>query len=399
MQAFSDEGQDGARVERVRRDLPATEREVYLNNGTYGPLPRPSGDAMREVLEAEIAGGRLGPGYHERSEALREEARRLIAGRVAADPDEIALTPRTTDGLDIALWGMAWQRGDEILTTREEHPGLLLPLAALARRTGVRISFVDTPEQATSRAWLHAFAARQTQQTKALAFSHVLWTNGDVLPASELGAWARGEGLVTIVDAAQAAGALTVDLHKSQLDFYALPGQKWLMGPDGIGALYVAQTRLAQCQPTFVGYLSGTALDTGAGHFQPAQGARRYEIGSPSQAQLAGLVASLRWQEEQDPAWAATRIASLARELTEALSRLDGVEVRTRVQDAMSGLVSFKVRGREAEDVSAELGRQGLRVRHLPAPHASVRVSCGFYTQREELGRLVRAVADIAVAV
>jgi len=399
MQAFGDEGQDGARVARVRRDLPATEREVYLNNGTYGPLPRQSGDAMREVLEAEIASGRLGPSYHERSQALREEARALIAGRVGAEADEIALTPRTTDGLDIALWGMAWQRGDEILTTREEHPGLLLPLAALARRTGVRISFVDTPDQATPRAWLNAFAARQTQQTKALAFSHVLWTNGDVLPASELGAWARQAGLVTIVDAAQAAGALTLDLHASQLDFYALPGQKWLMGPEGTGALYVAQGRLAQCQPTFVGYLSGTALDTSAGHFQPAQGARRYEIGSPSQAQLAGLVASLRWQEEHDPVWAAGRIASLGRELAEALLRVDGVELCTRVQDAMSGLVSFKVRGRAAEDVSAALGQQGLRVRHLPAPHASVRVSCGFYTRREELGRLVGAVAELAAAV
>ncbi len=396
MEAFRDEGNDGPRVERLRRDLPAVEREVYLNNGTFGPLPRSSGEAMQAVLAAELDEGRIGPDHYRHSQAMREEARALLAGRFAAAVDEIALTPRTTDGLDIALWGTTWQRGNEILTTREEHPGLLMPLAALARRTGVRVTFVDTPEEPTPRAWLHAFASRQTPQTKALAFSHVLWTSGEVLPVEEIGKWARSEGLITVVDAAQAAGAIEIDLHRSELDFYALPGQKWLMGPEGVGALYVAEQRIAQCQPTFVGYLSGTLLDASAAHFQPTQGARRFEIGSPSPAQLAGFVASLRWQEASDPRWAAARVGSLGRELAEALSGVKGVQMQTRLAAAMSGLVAFRVQGRTAEDVSAELGGQGFRVRHLPPPHSSVRVSCGFYTLRDELRRFVEAVRQIA---
>ena len=397
MEAFRDEGSDSARLERLRGDRPALEREVYLNNGTFGPLPRSSGEAMRATLEHELGMGRIGPDYYRHSQELREEARSLLARRFGTAVDEIALTPRTTDGLDIALWGIAWQRGDEILTTRDEHPGLLMPLAALARRTGVRVSFVDTPEDPSARAWLDAFASRQTPQTKALAFSHVLWTNGERLPLEELGQWARGEGLLTVVDAAQAAGAVAVDLHRSQVDFYALPGQKWLLGPEGTGALYVAESRQAQCQPTFVGYLSGTLSDNHAAHFQPAAGARRYEIGSPSQSQLAGLVASLRWQEETGPAWATERIGRLGQELAGALAGLRGVELRTRIAERMSGIVSFEVQGKSAEEASAELARRGFRVRHLPPPHSAVRVSCGFYTLRDELGRFVEAVREVAV--
>ena len=396
MEPWREEDVDGAQVERVRHDLPAVEHEVYLNNGTFGPVPRPSSEAMQAVLARELAEGRIAPDYFARSGALREEARSLLAARFGAQADEIALTPRTTDGIDIALWGMPWQRGAEILTTREEHPGLLLPLAALSRRTGARVSFVETPEHPTPRAWLNAFTARQTEQTRAIAFSHVLWTQGDLLPLDDLCAFARREGLVSIVDGAQAAGAVPVDLHRSGVDFYALPGQKWLQAPEGTGALYVAASRQTQCQATFVGYASGSALDANATHFQPSQGARRYEIGSPSQASLAGLVASLRWQGAQNIAWLEQRIGALARWLTLALGAVDGVEVVTRLQERMSGLVSFRVHGASAEDVAAALGSRGFRVRHLPAPHAAVRVSCGFYTTGDEVGRLVDAIGEIA---
>ena len=396
---FPDDAEEAARVERVRQDLPALGREAYLNNGTFGPLPRQSVEAMREVLDRESAEGRIGPHYHERSRELAEQTRGLLARRFGLTDDEVALTPRTTDGLNIALWGIDWRSGDEVLTTRDEHPGLLVPLATLVRRAGVRVMYVETPREPSRDAWLQAFASRRSGRTRAIAFSHVLWTNGDVLPVDELGGWARREGVLSLVDGAQAAGALACDLRRSQLDFYAMPGQKWLCGPDGTGALYVARERIDECLPSFVGYLSGTSADAAGGGFEPAQGARRYEIGSLSQAQLAGLAASLLWQEEHDPAWAALRISALGAELRQSLQEIPGLEILTRRQEEASGLVSFRVAGRAAEDVSAELGQAGFRVRDLPAPHASVRVSCGFYTLREELVRLVEAVTKLAGAV
>ncbi len=396
MTTFSDDVREAARVERVRRDLPALGREAYLNNGTFGPLPRQSFEAMREVLDRDLADGRIDPHYDERNRELADQTRDLLARRFGLTADEVALTPRTTDGLNIALWGIDWRSGDEVLTTRDEHPGLLVPLATLVRRAGVRVTYVETPAEPSRDAWLQAFAARRSGRTRVIAFSHVLWTNGDVLPVDELGAWARKEGILSIVDGAQAAGALTCDLRRSQLDFYAMPGQKWLFGPDGTGALYVARERIEECLPSFVGYLSGTSANAADGGFEPAQGARRYEIGSLARVQLAGLAASLAWQEEHDPAWAALRISALGTELRQSLQEIPGLELLTRRQERASGLVSFRVAGRAAAEVSAELGQAGFRVRHLPAPHASVRVSCGFYTLREELSRLVEALTKMA---
>jgi len=390
------EQEEAELVARVRGDLPATRGEAYLNNGTFGPLPRPCGEAMLEVTRGELAEGRIRPDYHERSHELREAVRAALALRLGADADEIALTSRTTEGLDIALWGLEWQRGEEIVTTRHEHPGLLMPLAALQRRTGARVTFADAPEPRSASGWLTAFQAARTPRTRAVALSHVLWTDGDVLPLARIAAWARSEGLLTIVDGAQAAGALEIDLHALGADFYALPGQKWLLGPDGTGALYVAAQRLALCQPTFTGYLSGTGLDAAAAHFQPAQGARRYEAGSLSRAQLAGLAASLRWQAALPEGWAARRIAALSRRLAEQLGAVPGVRVLTPTRAETAGLVSFQLSGHGSPELAEELGRRGFRVRHLPPQHDAVRVSCGFYTTDDELTGLARTVAGIA---
>ncbi len=153
--------------------------------------------------------------------------RRSLAPTPTKSPSPIA--PR--EGLGTALMGMTWSPGDEIITTFEEHPGLLLPLALLARRFGVVTRYADIGDGASGV--VEALADRITSRTRVIALSHVLWSTGAVLPLREISELARQHELMVVVDGAQSAGQVPVDLHAMGIDAYAMAGQKWLCGPEG----------------------------------------------------------------------------------------------------------------------------------------------------------------------
>src|SRR5262249_31912291 len=152
-----------------------------------------------------------------------------LAAIIGASPDRLALTSSTTDGCNIVLSGLDLREGDEVVTTDSEHPCLLLPLHV----SGATVRVAEVAAQPTAGA-LEEFLCRVTSRSKLVALSHVLWTTGQVMPVDEL---ERETGLPVLVDGAQSVGAIPVDV--GDLDFYTISGQKWLCGPDPLGALYV----------------------------------------------------------------------------------------------------------------------------------------------------------------
>ncbi|HEX6989985.1 MAG TPA: aminotransferase class V-fold PLP-dependent enzyme, partial [Bacillota bacterium] len=134
---------DSRRLAAVRAALPSVEAYAYLNTGTCGPVPLPAAEALSARWHADVHGGRITP---ERFRALfetLEETRRAVGDLLGAGIEEVALTTSTTHGINIALWGLRWSPGDEILTTLHEHPGLQVPLADISRRHGVVVRPVD----------------------------------------------------------------------------------------------------------------------------------------------------------------------------------------------------------------------------------------------------------------
>ena len=385
------------RLAAIREELPATRHSVYLNAGTCGPLPRRSAAAMQHTMAAEVERGRIGRARFDDVRQLLEQARTRIARWLHARPDQIALTARTTDGLNIALWGLRWAPGDQILTTDHEHAGLLAPLAAIARRFGVEVRFVSLGDCRPETVLANVQGAL-TPRTRLLAFSHVLWTNGAVLPLPELVGVAHRAGARVLVDGAQAAGVIGVDVRRCPVDFYALPGQKWFCGPEGTGALYVADDALAVTEPAFAGYASAAAYDPRSPFFLPVPGAARFETGVPFPPAIAGLVASLTWLEEElGWTWIGQRTAALANHLAERLEAIDAVEVLTPRPNAgpSSGLVAFRLPGIDAETAVERLVARGFYVRSIPAPHAAVRAAPGFYNTVDELDALADAVSAL----
>jgi selenocysteine lyase/cysteine desulfurase len=353
-----------------RAQFPVFERLSYLNSGTEGPLSRRAADAAHERIDAEVSGGRCGREYFESLMELAAQARAGYAAVLGCGPDDVALTGSTTDGVNTVLSGLDLRPGDEIVTSDEEHPGLLAPLGRARVRHGIKVLVVPFDELANA----------VTPGTRMVACSHVSWVGGKVVDAAAL----RATGVPFLLDGAQGLGAVPVDVHELGCDFYAGSGQKWLCGPDGSGALYVKPERLDDLLPPWPGYSSvapGKMLE-----FELAEGVKRLDHGFPSGLRSAWALASMSVLAEAGWDWVHDRAASLAAALADRLSER-GLTVADR---GRSTLVSWSAEDPDAD--VARLSELGIVVRSIPS-HSLVRASVGAWSSEEEIERLAEVAA------
>ncbi len=350
-----------------RAQFPVFERTSFLNAGTEGPVPRRTAQAVHRRVDDEVTGGRCGRPYFTALMDLAAQLRAGYASVLGCDTTEVALTGSTTDGVNTVISGLDLRPGDEILTTNEEHPGLLAPLGRARRRHGVEVRVVPFAE----------VAGAVTSSTRLVACSHVSWVNGQVLDADALAA----TGVPVLLDAAQAIGAIPVDVHALRCDFYAASGQKWLCGPEGSGCLFVRLDRLEELLIPWPGY--GSLSDPAhALELEPSEGVARFDHGFPPGLRSTWALASLEVLGEAGWGWVHGRSAELAAWLARALEQR-GLDVSPR---GRSTLVSWK-----ADDPDAEVQRlaeAGFVVRSIPS-HSLVRASVGAWSSEDELAELV----------
>jgi L-cysteine/cystine lyase len=354
-----------------RAQFPIFERFSYLNAGTEGPLPAQAAEAVKARIDVEVSGGRSGKTYIEGVVELASQVRAGYASVLGCDETEVALTGSTTDGVNTVLAGLDLRPGDEIVTSDEEHPGLLAPLGRVRRRCGVEIKVVP----------FEAIADAVSASTRLIACSHVSFINGRVADVEALSA----TGVPVLLDAAQALGAIPVDMRALGCDFYACSGQKWLCGPEGSGCLYVRPERLEELLIPWPGY-SSVADPERALEFEATEGAKRLDHGFPPGVRSAWSLASLEVLAEAGWGWVHERARSLAAGLADRLREL-GCQVATR---GNSTLVSWR-----AEDPPSEVERlrgEGIVVRSIPGA-GLMRASVGAWSSEEELERLASLAA------
>jgi L-cysteine/cystine lyase len=365
----------------MRDQLPATRGVAYLNAGTCGPVPAAAHAAMREELRFQAEQPRIGAAAHQRLTAVRDRARAAAARVVGAVPDELVLTGSTSTGIGLACAGLPWRDGDEVVTTTEEHPGVLAPLAVLARRYGVVVRKVAAGLLAESI----------SKDTRVVAVSHVLWTNGRVLDLPRIAGAARAAGALLVADGAQSAGNVAVDVHASGADLYAFSGQKWLLGPQGSGGLWVHPRMLERLEPALPSYF--TYRDGVVGDYRPT--AARFDPGTIDPVSLAGFAAAIEWVEGLPggrPAWIVSTSAAASR-ARERLAEVDRVRV-VDPQGPGSALIALDLDGRDPVAAVPVLAERGVLVRSIPhTPH--LRVSVGAWNDEADLDRLVSALDEL----
>ncbi len=249
------------------------------------------------------------------------------------------MTDNTGEGMNIISYGINWREGDEVITTNHEHISALAPLYQIRDRFGITIRFADIGPVA-ERPVLKAIADLVTPRTRLIVLSHVAWTTGALLNVSEVGYMGREFGIPVLVDGAQSAGAIPIDIKALGVDFYAIPMQKW---------------------------------------------------GGRQTAAVAGQAAVLKWLEETvGYEWLFARISALHGYAYNALKNVPGLTMLTP-EPRVSGLISFTYEGHKAEDVVSHLRDiHNIHIRNIPSFNC-LRVSTGFYNTEEEIDTLVQA--------
>ena len=379
----------------LREALPALSAGIYLNTGSVGPLPAETAAAMAEMAIWERDVGRAHVDALEETLVRMAEARAAVAAVMGTDVSAVGLTHSATDAMNAGTLAMDWRRGGRIVTTRAEHAGGLGPIYALRDRGGVEVAFVDAGEDGNDARTLAAFDAAITPGTRLVSVSHVLWTTGSLMPVAAIAELAHARGALLIVDGAQAAGAIPFRLDDLGADLYAVSAQKWLLGPEGMGALVVAPTVLDRLVPAMGGWFSFERVDS-AGDAAWWTDARRFESSGYHRPSIVGMARSIGWLSMYVGLDYVHRTGmSRALSVAHRLAGIPGVTVLTPV-DRMGTLVTFRIAGWPAQVALDELGARVFAIARTIASLDALRISVGFFNSDEELERLAGAVELLA---
>ena len=386
---------DPDKLAAVRAALPSLSSAIQLNTGSAGPIPAEVAAAMAELEAYERDFGRAQMEYWEETKQRMEEARAAVAAVLGGDLDEIAITHATTDGMNLGTWALDWRQGGRAVSTCHEHPGGYGPLYMICDRFGVDLAFAEFVGNAPDDEIVAQFDRLITPATKLVSISHVLWTSGLVMPVRRIAENAHERGALVLVDGAQAAGAIPVNVRDLGVDMYAIPAQKWLLGPEGLGALWVRRELLTTLESTFASFFTFETSDS-RGNRTLASDAKRFQVTNYHRPSVVGMARAIGWLTMYvGLEFVHRRGAQMAHLAADTLAAIDGVELLTP-RDRMAGLVSFRIAGWEPQAALDELQSRTFAIaRTLPAVNA-LRISLGFWTTEEELERFMDGVRLLA---
>jgi cysteine desulfurase/selenocysteine lyase len=393
----------------IREDFPILREQahthplIYFDNAATSQKPRPVLDALRRYYEHNNAN--VHRGLHELSsratEAYEQSRKRVASYLSAASADEIVFTRGTTESINLVAqaWGGKFMRaGDVVLLTEMEHHSNLVPWQLLGERTGAQLRFVPVREDGTLD--LDQLPTLLTPEVKLFAFTHVSNSLGTINPVVDLCRKARDVGALTLVDAAQSAGHLPINVQELGCDFLAFSGHK-MCGPTGIGALY-ARAEILDAMPPWHGggeMIVSVTLEKSA--FKKAP--HRFEAGTPNIAGAIGLAAAIDYIEQIGRAAIFEHDAQLVDYAMVRLAELPGL----RILGPMTGrgaLVGFVMEAAHPHDLTTFADQYGLALRgghHCNQPlmrrfglPGTTRASFYFYNTIEEIDRMIEILRE-----
>ena len=390
-------------LERVRGDFPilgqqARGKEIaYLDNAASAQKPRAVLDAVNRMYETGYAN--IHRGVHvlsERATRQYEQARTRMAEFLSAEhPEEIVFVRGATEGLNLAascLGRHALREGDEVLLTEMEHHSNIVPWQMVAEPIGARVSAVSVTD--AGELDLDDFARRLTPRTKIVSLVHVSNALGTVNPVKEMAALARESGAFVVVDGAQAAPHLGIEVGDLGCDFYAVSGHK-MYGPSGIGVLWGRKELLERLPPyQGGGEMIRSVRIEGTTYADPPA---KFEAGTPNISGPVGLAAAADYLDALGVEAVAAHEERLRERTERLLAEIPGVRV-VGTAPGKAAVVSFTVEGIHPHDLGTVLDREGVCVRtghHCTQPlmerfgvPATVRASFGLYNTEGEVDRL-----------
>jgi L-cysteine/cystine lyase len=378
----------------LRAQFPVTERCIYMNTGWSGPSARRVVEAIQRRAEREAFEGPTTPEVRHEKGLLVQEARAALASLIGAD--DVALMYTTTEGVNAVLYGLGLGPGDEVLTSNMEHSSVMVPCYELRRRAGVDITVVRSSAEEDAGGLARLFEEAISPRTKLVAVSHISYNRGTRLPVERIVRAAHAAGAIVLLDGAQSAGQLAIDAPALGVDCYSFPAHKYVLGPDGVGALSIRPELVERIEPQGVAHGASEYYDF-EGSFTPRlDSLRKFEMTTHSGALLAGVVEAVRLIDEIGLPAIEGRLGALAGRLLDGLARIPGVEIKTPLDPALrSSLVTFTIDGQDPNETCGALW-QLRRVVGRVVNDKRVRLSMAVFTSEDDVDAALEAIDQLA---
>jgi len=378
-------------TEQLRQLLPIIRNVTYMNTGWAGPSPTPVIKQVSETMELEALNGPASRKGLEFIRGILELGRQSVSDLLDCDREEVWVTHSTTEGVNIVMYGLKWEAGDELVVCDLEHAALMAPARVLAQRKGVNVNVAAVSPKASRDDILAAIDRELRPGVKLIALSHIQYTCGLKMPIKEITNLAHQRGIPVLVDGAQSVGQIGVNVKDLGCDFYAMSGQKWLMGPTGTGALYVDRASMGLLEPHF----TTNALEAE----RPTERLplARFSLASQSGALVAGLIEAVSIANRVGLGQIETRSGALSDLLRERVSHVDGCELLgPTTGPSACGLVTLRVGNWDPTDLVEELEEQfdiAARAVHNPD---GIRFSTHFFNTEDEVERVATTLIEVA---
>ena len=398
-------GQPAYDVETIRTDFPILFREVYgkplvyLDNGASAQKPRSVLDAIDYAYKMEYANVHRGLHFLSNAATARFENARETVRRFLNAPtvEEIIFTRNLTDAVNLVAssFGMDFKKGDEIVLSIMEHHSNIVPWHFHRERKGCVLKWA--PISDSGEFLIDEFEALLTKRTRMVAITHMSNVLGTVVPIKEVVRRAHARGIPVLVDGAQAAVHMPIDVQDLDCDFYAFTGHK-TYGPTGIGVLYAKRKHLDAMPP----YQGGGDMIESVHTDRITYGVppHKFEAGTPPIVQAIGLGAALEYMMQVGRDRIAAHEAELKDYAHERLGRLNWLKIHGQAKDK-GAIVSFSIDGLHPHDISTIIDRSGVAVRaghHCAQPlmdrlgvTATCRASFAMYNTKDEIDALAEA--------
>ncbi len=333
---IEDESPDGVYWSAVQRHFLFQEGVIMMNNGTVGPMPKPVFNTLMKTFKVQATNPYDVYAYIPRK---KEAVRRKVAEFINANPEEVAITRNTTEGLNFVANGLDLEEGDEVILSTMEHPGGTHPWNLKEKRFGVKIVYVPIGLlPASVDEFVGGFEKTITPKTKVISISHTVYISGLISPLKELCKMAHEKGILVLADSAHGIGMLDLDMKEMDVDFFATSPYKWLGAPTGVGVLYIKKEHLDKVWAT----LATSGWDN-------SESAKKFEaVGQRADALTIALGEAIDFQSHIGKQRIERRIKALAGYLKRELTKIPGVKLHTSQDPYISGgLTAFSIEGIE----------------------------------------------------
>ena len=387
-------------LQSLRDDLPITEKVAYLNTGSHGPPPNSvlASVADEMALQAHNYGV---PSVSAPQGAREKAAREGLARFIGAKPEEVAMTPNTTQAMRQVSQSIGWSEGDDFMVTSLEHVSTVSLGSALQQDVGITMTVVEADQGDAE--FLETLKSSLSERTKLLCISHVASPDGRILPVAEAAELAHERGVPVVVDVAQSLGQFPVDVPALGCDFMVGSGHKWLLGPVGVGILWVASDQLSSFKPNPVPEREPWSPPDSP--IEAPTAARMAEKGTHNTAMVIGTGRAVEIIDEIGTDTIAAYTGRLTSILREAAEEMDGVNILTPTEPGRSsGITTLTFDGYAPPDLQALVARiyekhnTLVKFQWLTAPMSvdkiGMRISISAFNTEDEVMGLVDGIRE-----